>query len=740
MVNSLYTNAEVEYSCVLCGSRNMDKVIRPVFTLELNYKIVAGLVTIGKYDGTHPCLSAVTTADKVLIHSPHRRSTTVVGRIIWSESNREIATLSINQAITALTAGKLIQNEDKDILIIGTQTHVLAYHVHDNRDIFYKECQDGVKAIVLGHFGDAKNPILFIGGNSSVYGVNHSGDEVFWTAVGDVVTSLALVDFDRSGLNQLVVSSEDYTVRVYKGDKVCSENVETEVVTGLTGLPESRFAYSVSNGTVGIYEQEIRLWRVKSKNFAISMHYYDLLGQGAGQLITGWSNGKIDCRSIKTGEVLFKDSMKHSIAGIVDADYRSIGKTDLICLTVEGEVRGYTTTKYVAPETSSSSEQETVRELLSHKQALLLELKQYENNTKYNEDAGKLNYELENVGVIPANTRLQIGISTNHGHVVKPNVEIFISTNNTTIIKAVIIFAEGIFKGETHIVHPPSSKISPSQTVPLLLPKDMPVDIHIKAFVGYPNSSQYHVFELIRQLPRFSMYCITQDKGKCGDSYVEFIMNERLQRICMWINQNFLLPADVEYENGSYLQLNFKCLRDSTDLILNFDVNGKTTFYTSNLQLASDLIQSLASFCNFDLLQSKACFPREEKKVEELMAVLSDIQESRLRLGTDIADKLGQIRNLVIKAEDSRVNALSEMCKYYNELNILNKELINGYNIRLQNYNEGKDSMKAVNSIIQKSSRLRVGQTSANMINHCRTAIKNNNIEGLIRIIRNGEP
>lgn len=42
-----------------------------------------------------------------------------------------------------------------------------------------------------------------------------------------------------------------------------SENVETEIVTGLISLPENRFAYSVSNGTVGVYEQDVRLWRVK---------------------------------------------------------------------------------------------------------------------------------------------------------------------------------------------------------------------------------------------------------------------------------------------------------------------------------------------------------------------------------------------------------------------------------------------------------------------------------------------
>ncbi|KAB0804754.1 hypothetical protein PPYR_01724 [Photinus pyralis] len=713
----------------------MDKIIRPVFTLELNYKIVPGLVTIGKYDGTHPCLTAATTADKVLIHSPHRRSSSVSGRVVWSESNREIATLSVNQALSALVAGKFLPNEDKDVLIIGTPTHVLAYHVHDNRDVFYKECTDGVKAMAIGHFGDSKSAIVFIGGNSSVHGLNHEGEEVFWTAVGDVVTSIALVDFYKSGVNELIVSSEDYTIRVYKGDKVTSENVETEVVTGLASLPESRFAYSVSNGTVGVYEQEVRLWRVKSKNFAISMRHYDLLGQGTAQLITGWSNGKIDCRSIKTGEVLFKDSLKHSIAGIVDADYRSIGKTDVICLTVEGEVRGYTTTKCLT-ETGSVSEQETVRELLSQKQQLILELKQYENNTKYNEESSKGN---EDMGVIPASTRLQIGIATNEESS-KPHVEIFISTNNDTIIRAVVIFAEGIFKGETNIVHPPRTKLGSNLSVPLILPKDIPIDIHIKAFVGYTNSLQYHVFELTRQLPRFSMYALKEGKEKNTDSYVEFKINERLQRICIWVNQNFLLPTDIEYECGSYLEIYLKSLRDSTDLILHFDGSGKTVFYTPNLLLAADLIQSLACFCKFELLQSKACFPEEEKKLITLMEVLSEIQDSRLRLGTDIADKLGQIRNLVVRAEDSRINALDEMCKYYDELNIINKELINGYNIRLSNYTEGRESMKSINSIIQKASRLRVGPNAANMIGHCRTAIKNNNIEMLIKVIQNGEP
>ncbi|XP_045482156.1 Bardet-Biedl syndrome 2 protein-like [Harmonia axyridis] len=718
----------------------MDKAVRPVFTLELNYKIIPGLVTVGKYDGTHSCLTAATSTEKVLIHSPHKRNITVHGRINYSESNREIATLNINQTITALVTGTFIPDEDKDILVIGTTSHILVYHVHDNRDIFYKECPDGVKALVLGNFGESRNKLLLVGGNSSIHGFTHEGNEVFWTSVGDVITSMILMDFNKDSSEELIVSSEDFKIRILKWDTLISESTETEVVTLLVSLPENRFAYAVSNGTIGVYEQENRLWRVKSKNFAIGMQSYDLMGQGTPQLITGWSNGKVDCRSIKTGEVFFKDSMNSGVAGVVEGDYRSVGKNDIISVSKEGEMRGYTTTKSLSITTTGGSDQDIVRELLAQKQSLLMELKHYENNNNYNDNSHNHLDSFESQGVIPANTRLQIGIAANEGYSKERFIEIFVSTNNSTVIRSITIFAEGIFKGETHVVHPADNQIRSDLTIPLHLPTDNPVDIHIKAFVGYPKSEQYHVFEITRQLPRFSMYALNNGVlEEKPESHVEFRINERLQRICMWINQNFLLSNDVEIDGGPSLELNMKCLRDGTNLVMTFEVIGNVRFHTENIGLAADLVQSLAAFLNLETLESKAHFPQEEKQVSELIMKLSEIQEARMRLGTDVADRLGQVRTLVIKAEDARINDVNELSQHYKDLDNLNKELMNGYNIRLNNHNEGLETVKKINIIIQRSSRLRVGQKSSQMLKHCRNAIKTNNIEGLVKIIRIGE-
>lgn len=56
--------------------------------------------------------------------------------------------------------------------------------------------------------------------------------------------------------------------------------------------------------------------------------------------------------------------------------------------------------------------------------------------------------------------------------------------SSETIIRAVLIFAEGIFEGESHVVHPSAHNLSGCVRVPIVPPKDVPVDLHIKAFVG----------------------------------------------------------------------------------------------------------------------------------------------------------------------------------------------------------------------------------------------------------------
>ncbi|KAK2848035.1 hypothetical protein Q7C36_009717 [Tachysurus vachellii] len=708
----------------------------PIFTLKLNHKINPRMVTVGKFDGVHPCLTAATQAGKVFIHNPHTRGKRQTAhRLSQSTQDSDITLLNINQAVSCLAAGTLGPNTTGDTLLVGSQSSLLAYDVHDNTDIFYREVTDGANAIVLGKLGNIQSPLAIVGGNCALQGFDCEGNDQFWTVTGDNVRSMVLCDFTGDGKNELLVGSEDFDIRVFREDELVSEMAENETVTSLCHMHGSRFGYALANGTVGVYDRTARYWRIKSKNHAMSIHAFDLNGDGVVELITGWSNGKIDARSDRTGEVIFKDNFSSSVAGVVEGDYRMDGQVQLICTSVDGEVRGYlpASKDMKGNLMDASVEQDLIRELSQRKQNLLLELRNYEESNKALPGAP----EVENqMGVIPANTQLQTALSVRAGtESQRAHIELSISTPNETIIRAVLIFAEGIFEGESHVVHPSVQTLSGCICVPIIPPKDIPVDLHIKAFVGGRTSTQFHVFEITRQLPRFSMYDLQVDpstphpKGR-----VTFSVNDRPQRVVMWLNQNFLLPEGINSPN-----VTFTALRGEGLLSISMQSTGEISLNTDDIDLAGDLVQSLATFLAIEDLQAEADFPTYFEELRVTLTEVDDFHSVHQKLTAAMADHSSHIRNMLVQAEDSRLMGdLKTMKKRYIELYDLNRDLINEYKIRSNNHNALLSRLKAVNQAIQRAGRLRVGKPKNQVITACREAIKNNNINALFKIMRAG--
>ncbi|KAL6479041.1 hypothetical protein MHYP_G00124740 [Metynnis hypsauchen] len=708
----------------------------PIFTLKLNHKINPRMVTVGKFDGIHPCLTAATQAGKVFIHNPHSRGQRQTAhRLSQSTQDSDISLLNINQAVSCLTAGTLGPNTTGDTLLVGSQTNLLAYDVHDNADIFYREVTDGANAIVLGKLGDIQSPLAIIGGNCALQGFDYEGNDQFWTVTGDNVRSLVLCDFTGDGKNELLVGSEDFDIRVFREDELVSEMAENETVTSLCHMHGSRFGYALANGTVGVYDRTARYWRIKSKNHAMSIHAFDLNADGVVELITGWSNGKIDARSDRTGEVIFKDNFSSSVAGVVEGDYRMDGQIQLICTSVEGEVRGYlpASKEMKGNLMDASVEQDLIRELSQRKQNLLLELRNYEENAKAVPGAS----EVENqMGVIPANTQLQTALSVRAAtESQRAHIELSISTPNETIIRAVLIFAEGIFEGESHVVHPNAQNLSGCIYVPIIPPKDIPVDLHIKAFVGGRISTQFHVFEITRQLPRFSMYDLHVDPSAPRPTgRVTFTVNDRPQRVVMWLNQNFLLPEGINSPD-----VTFTSLRGGGLLTISMRSSGEITLSTDDIDLAGDLVQSLASFLAIEDLQAEADFPTYFEELRVTLTEVDEFHSVHQKLTAAMADHSNHIRNMLVQAEDARLMGdLKTMKKRYIELYDLNRDLINEYKIRSNNHNALLACLKAVNQAIQRAGRLRVGKPKNQVITACRDAIKNNNINALFKIMRAG--
>ncbi|CAF0727330.1 unnamed protein product [Brachionus calyciflorus] len=719
-------------------------MVVPIFSLKLNNKICSRTVSIGKYDGVHPCLTAATLAGKVFIHNPHQKYTfSGVGRTDSEPLiDSSLSLLNVNSQVTSIATGSLDASNPNEYLFIGTKTHILAYDVNNNTDVFYKELPDGANAIKCGYFGGIKDPVAIVGGNCSIMALNNIGDEVLWTVTGDNVCSLELLDFNNDSYNELLVGSEDFDIRVFKDDEIINEMSETEAILALTKLTSNQFGFALANGSVGVYEKNIRTWRIKSRNTAMAIHSFDINADGVPELINGWSSGKIDARNIVNGEVVFKCNMDHSIAGITNADYKMDGIDQLICCSTEGEVRGYKPmpSDVINMTSDRNINQEAMRDLAQRKQNLMLELSNLEEASKPSVQRKFDDFGDQTTG-IPSNTQIQSKLSTrlqngsSRGH-----VELTVVTNNDTVIRAVIIFAEGIFKGESFVVHPPANRISNDLVVPLFLPKDSPIDIHMQIFVGYENSTQFHVIEQSRVLPTFCMYRrVDISKVEEPKGFVTFMTSERIQRIVIWMNYNFIL--DEEYEAESSINIGFIALRDNKYLVIKMELNGQMTIKTDDIELAGTFIQSLCEYLKITDLQSNCDFPNELENLQTVLAEIEQFNNVRQQLTSQMADHSSIIRSLVVRAEDSRLmDDFEGMKKHYFELMNTNRDLISGYKIRSNNHKELLNHVKLLNQVIQKAGNLRMGRYKTDLISNARQAIKSNNSASLIKIIKTGSP
>jgi Bardet-Biedl syndrome 2 protein len=317
-------------------------MLTSTFSIQLAHEVVTGLVTVGKFDGKHPSMACATTGGRVLIHSPHESKSSVK-----DTEYSDIRFLNLNRQITSLASGCLdsTRPDSHDILFVGTGSTLLAYDVENNSDVFFKDLPDGantIKVVRMGNLLDA--PIVLVGGNCSILGFDKDGNEVFWAVTGDNVQAQCLCDVDGDGLPELLVGSDDFEIRAFKNDEVISETSEADKILFLENLGGKKFAYGLSNGTIGVYDgAQTRLWRVKAKSTLTALHVQDMDQDGAAEVISGWANGSFNVRKALTGEIVFKESlgMGYQIAGVVQSDYRLDGKEAMMVTASSGAVRGY---------------------------------------------------------------------------------------------------------------------------------------------------------------------------------------------------------------------------------------------------------------------------------------------------------------------------------------------------------------------------------------------------------------
>jgi Bardet-Biedl syndrome 2 protein len=203
--------------------------------------------------------------------------------------------------------------------------------VENNKDVFDKEVTDGINCLTIGAFGASggastleESNMVVAGGNCSLNGFDIVGEEKFWTVTGDNVGALTFMDWDGDGQEELLVGSDDQSIRVFKGEELLHDIQEMSKLSFLTrfGLHRGVFGYALNNGTYGVYHGKKRLWRQKSKDRVTALLGLEFDIDAQLILAVGFASGAVLVRKHRTGDLIHEAKMSGGIVGMFFVDYR----------------------------------------------------------------------------------------------------------------------------------------------------------------------------------------------------------------------------------------------------------------------------------------------------------------------------------------------------------------------------------------------------------------------------------
>ncbi|CAD7950967.1 unnamed protein product [Amoebophrya sp. A25] len=733
-------------------------MLTSTFQFSLRSQVFDGLIALGTSNDGATYLAAATSAGKVLIHQPQA----------GQKPGDDVQFLNINKKITDIAVGALSEkNVDRDIIMVGTPSNVMAYDIEENAELFVKEISDGCTRLRYGR-REPFGRLCLVGGHCSLQGYDAEGTELFWSVVGDTVSALAFTE-GQDAVCDLLVATEDneiaaFSLRGGSCTSVGSPITEVDVVTHLECISNNLFAYALKSGAVGVYKLTqrsdnwaTRLWRMAAKHQPRSLKLLEVAG-GTKHVVIGWSNGKVEVRNQMTGDLMYKETLSAAnLAGVVIGRYRQDGSPpNIIALTNSGDVHGFLPeagTPGAAPidkkklqksmgflgadPTAQKTEvdNEAYRTLLAERQSLQSELKSVEDQMRQMKQSGG-----GNQGLIPTDTSLSLTLQTS-----PEGLKLRLATSNYSVIRSVVIYAEHLFEqneAEIFFFQPAKNEA----LVPISPHKNAEVTLKVQSYVGTSaTSEQYHTFEQKFTLPKFSMFHhVTEGKLRKPLGNVKIVLTQQSQqRIWQWLTKNFINVQQPK-EPGKHLNSQFVSLRKQTALLLETsDTPGRNgvqfLLHSDDLELAAEIIEDLANHLGVKELDAVASFPQELQELDTVLQHIQGHNNTRLRLTAEIADSSNLVKALVVKAEDYRILAdMKKLRRAYQILQHTNGDMIAEHTKRASNYQELLTHLKKVNQTLQNAGRLRCGAAKSKTVQACRAAMKANNAGELKGLIQTG--
>ena len=631
----------------------------------------------------------------------------------------------------------------------------MCYDLNQNKTLFDRDIMEGVYCMVYGQYSSYPEPICICGGSYNIIGIDINGEDKFWTVLGGNAICLKLNDINNDGANELIVGTDDYTIRFYQNEDNINEINENTKIIEVEYIDNTVLAYALENGTIGCYKGNDRLWRKKEKGYVTSILVIDFNKDNYYEILCGWSTGKLQMLETSQGRILIETDLNKSIAKMF-YDNILLGSSNniynkynqLLVLTNNGEVYGfdYSLNERIIKNKFIAKDKKVLQKDLNKYESSLQEktelIKKLEDLAIKESNKSKINSPKDEI-VLPKDTTVNIDLQSNNEF---KCADLIIESSVNTIIKMVIIQSEQIYKGETMVKYP--NKETNKVIIQIKTKKDMNINLHIKALVGKSYFlDDYQVFEFNKIIPKYCFYILLRDDISYKNDVVQgisFRFNERIERLILWLETFFNIPKkelETYRPNENTYNIRFMSLR--TDKILQISVKNEKEniieISTEEMELCGNIFQDMCTYFNITDLDTNINYKKIVNKYSENINRISELDQTRNQYNINMTEIIQLIKDLFVKAEDNRLlDNIKDFKDYFRKINVKNLELLDEYEKRTKAYEQLISDLKVVNEIIQIFSNLKAGKYKNEVVNQCRNCIRKKNYNLLLKILSTG--
>jgi Bardet-Biedl syndrome 2 protein len=243
----------------------------------------------------------------------------------------------------------------------------------------------------------------------------------------------------------------------------------------------------------------------------------------------------------------------------------------------------------------------------------------------------------------------------------------------------------------------------------------MNINLHIKVLVGTSfYAKDFQVFEFNKIIPKYCFYILLRDDvnqyKKELKQGVTLEVNQRLERLLIWLEQNFNIPIrelSVFKNTEGVYDIRFLSLR--TDKVLQiFMQNTTMKIYTDEIELAGNILQDVCGFFQITDIDTQISYLETVEVLNSLINRVEHLYTIRNRFNINMAEIITVIKDLFVRSEDNRLlDNLQAFKEYFIKINAKNLELLDEFEKRTNSKEELDTHLRQLNGLITNFANLK---------------------------------